>query len=87
MPTNMKKSVDRVKAEARSRWDKLTDEDFDSIKTNVVELATRLQARYGLMTARRRRSTMRRIGSIGWSRTMPGLPSAGRCCSAASSAI
>ena len=48
MPTNMKKSVDRVKAEARSRWDKLTDEDFDSIKTNVVELATRLQARYGL---------------------------------------
>ena len=31
-----KKSVDRVKAEARSRWDKLTDEDFDSIKTNVV---------------------------------------------------
>jgi ElaB/YqjD/DUF883 family membrane-anchored ribosome-binding protein len=54
MPTTRKtvdvaeKSIDRVKAEARSRWDKLTDEDFDSIKTNVVELATRLQARYGL---------------------------------------
>lgn len=51
MPTTRKtvdKTVDRVKAEARSRWDKLTDEDFDSIKTNVVELATRLQARYGL---------------------------------------
>jgi ElaB/YqjD/DUF883 family membrane-anchored ribosome-binding protein len=59
MPTTLKtiatrksaaarKNVDRVKAEARSRWDKLTDEDFDSIKTNVVELATRLQARYGL---------------------------------------
>ena len=47
MPTT-RKSVDRIKAEARSRWDKLTDEDFDSIKTNVVELATRLQARYGL---------------------------------------
>jgi ElaB/YqjD/DUF883 family membrane-anchored ribosome-binding protein len=43
-----RKTVDKVKAEARSRWDKLTDEDFDSIKTNVVELATRLQARYGL---------------------------------------
>ena len=37
-----------MKVEAQSRWDKLTDEDFDSIKTNVVELATRLQARYGL---------------------------------------
>jgi len=51
MPTTRKtvdKNIDRVKAEARSRWDKLTDEDFDSIKTNVVELATRLQARYGL---------------------------------------
>jgi ElaB/YqjD/DUF883 family membrane-anchored ribosome-binding protein len=43
-----RRNVDRVKAEAQSRWDKLTDEDFDSIKTNVVELATRLQARYGL---------------------------------------
>ena len=42
------KTVDRVKEEARSRWDKLTEDDFDSIKTNVVELATRLQARYGL---------------------------------------
>ncbi|MDB5395174.1 MAG: hypothetical protein JWM91_2680 [Rhodospirillales bacterium] len=42
------KSVDRIKAEARARWDKLTDEDFDSIKTSVAELATRLQARYGL---------------------------------------
>jgi ElaB/YqjD/DUF883 family membrane-anchored ribosome-binding protein len=47
MPTT-RKNVDRVKAEARSKWDKLTEEDFDSIKTNVVELATRLQARYGL---------------------------------------
>jgi ElaB/YqjD/DUF883 family membrane-anchored ribosome-binding protein len=46
--TTTRKTVDKVKAEARSRWDKLTDEDFDSIKTNVVELATRLQARYGL---------------------------------------
>jgi ElaB/YqjD/DUF883 family membrane-anchored ribosome-binding protein len=48
MATNTRKIVDKVKEEARSRWDKLTDEDFDSIKTNVVELATRLQARYGL---------------------------------------
>jgi ElaB/YqjD/DUF883 family membrane-anchored ribosome-binding protein len=46
--TAARKSVDRIKAEARSRWDKLTDDDFDSIKSNVVELATRLQARYGL---------------------------------------
>jgi ElaB/YqjD/DUF883 family membrane-anchored ribosome-binding protein len=45
---NARKTVDKVKEEARSRWEKLTDEDFDSIKTNVVELATRLQARYGL---------------------------------------
>ena len=43
-----RKTVDRVKEEARSRWDKLTEDDFDSIKTNVVELATRLQARYGI---------------------------------------
>ena len=45
---NARKTVDKVKEEARSRWEKLTEEDFDSIKTNVVELATRLQARYGL---------------------------------------
>ena len=48
MATRTRDTVDKVKEEARSRWDKLTDEDFDSIKTNVVELATRLQARYGL---------------------------------------
>jgi ElaB/YqjD/DUF883 family membrane-anchored ribosome-binding protein len=48
MATRNQNTVDKVKEEARSRWDKLTDEDFDSIKTNVVELATRLQARYGL---------------------------------------
>jgi ElaB/YqjD/DUF883 family membrane-anchored ribosome-binding protein len=48
MATRIRSTVDKVKEEARSRWDKLTDEDFDSIKTNVVELATRLQARYGL---------------------------------------
>jgi ElaB/YqjD/DUF883 family membrane-anchored ribosome-binding protein len=48
MATTTRKNVDRVKEEARSRWDKLTEDDFDSIKTNVVELATRLQARYGL---------------------------------------
>jgi ElaB/YqjD/DUF883 family membrane-anchored ribosome-binding protein len=43
-----RKNIDRIKVEAQSRWDKLTDEDFDSIKTSVAELATRLQARYGL---------------------------------------
>src|ERR1700750_1468854 len=48
MATTTRTNVDRVKEEARSRWDKLTDEDFNSIKNNVVELATRLQARYGL---------------------------------------
>ena len=48
MPTTTQKTADRVKAEARSRWEKLTDDDFDSIKSNVVELATRLQARYDL---------------------------------------
>jgi ElaB/YqjD/DUF883 family membrane-anchored ribosome-binding protein len=37
-----------LKLEARKRWDKLTDEDFDAIRTNVAELATRLQARYGI---------------------------------------
>ncbi len=47
MPTP-RKTADKIKAEARSRWDRLTDEDFDSIKSNVVELATRLQARYDL---------------------------------------
>ena len=48
MATTPRKTADRVKEEARSRWDKLTEDDFDSIKTNVVELATRLQARYGI---------------------------------------
>ena len=48
MATRTRNTVDKVKEEARSRWDKLTEEDFDSIKTNVVELATRLQALYGL---------------------------------------
>ncbi len=42
------KSADRIKAEAKTQWNKLTDDDFDAIKTNVVELATRLQARYGI---------------------------------------
>jgi len=41
-------TADRIKAKARAKWNKLTDDDFDAIKTNVVELATRLQARYGL---------------------------------------
>jgi ElaB/YqjD/DUF883 family membrane-anchored ribosome-binding protein len=40
--------IDRVKAQAQSKWDKLTDDDFDAIKTDVSELATRLQARYGI---------------------------------------
>ena len=42
------KTADRIKAEAKTQWNKLTDDDFDAIKTNVVELATRLQARYGI---------------------------------------
>ncbi len=42
------KTADRIKSEARARWDRLTDDDFDAIKTNVTELATRLQARYNL---------------------------------------
>ncbi len=41
-------TVDTLKTEARKRWDRLTEDDFDAIKTNVSELATRLQARYGL---------------------------------------
>jgi ElaB/YqjD/DUF883 family membrane-anchored ribosome-binding protein len=47
MPKNSP-SVQKVKSEGRARWSKLTDEDFDAIKTNVVELATRLQARYAI---------------------------------------
>jgi ElaB/YqjD/DUF883 family membrane-anchored ribosome-binding protein len=42
------KTADRIKAEARNQWDKLTDDDFDAIKSNATELATRLQARYGI---------------------------------------
>jgi ElaB/YqjD/DUF883 family membrane-anchored ribosome-binding protein len=38
----------KVKTQARSRWDKLTEDDFDAIENNVLELATRLQARYGI---------------------------------------
>jgi ElaB/YqjD/DUF883 family membrane-anchored ribosome-binding protein len=30
------------------KWEKLTDEDLDAIKNDLGELATRLQARYGL---------------------------------------
>jgi ElaB/YqjD/DUF883 family membrane-anchored ribosome-binding protein len=41
-------NVDQLKSQAKAKWDKLTDEDFDAIKSNVSELATRLQARYGL---------------------------------------
>jgi ElaB/YqjD/DUF883 family membrane-anchored ribosome-binding protein len=46
--TTASKTADRVKSEAKAQWDKLTDDDFDAIKGNVVELATRLQARYGI---------------------------------------
>ena len=42
------KNIDRLKSEAKSKWDKLTDDDFDAIKTSVIELATRLQERYGI---------------------------------------
>jgi uncharacterized protein YjbJ (UPF0337 family) len=38
----------KVKTQARSRWDKLTEDDFDAIENNALELATRLQARYGI---------------------------------------
>jgi ElaB/YqjD/DUF883 family membrane-anchored ribosome-binding protein len=44
----VQKTADRIKDEARLQFDKLTDDDFDAIKGNVVELATRLQARYGI---------------------------------------
>jgi ElaB/YqjD/DUF883 family membrane-anchored ribosome-binding protein len=42
------RTAERIKSEAKAQWDKLTDDDFDAIKGNVVELATRLQARYGI---------------------------------------
>jgi ElaB/YqjD/DUF883 family membrane-anchored ribosome-binding protein len=41
-----RKTADRLKSKARAKWQKLTDEDLDAIKDDVVELATRLQARY-----------------------------------------
>jgi ElaB/YqjD/DUF883 family membrane-anchored ribosome-binding protein len=42
------RTADRIKTEAKAQWNKLTDDDFDAIKGNVIELATRLQARYGI---------------------------------------
>ena len=42
------RTAERIKNEAKAQWDKLTDDDFDAIRGNVVELATRLQARYGI---------------------------------------
>jgi ElaB/YqjD/DUF883 family membrane-anchored ribosome-binding protein len=61
------KNINRVKAEARSKWDRLTDEDFDSIKNNVVELATRLQARYGFTAEQAKKEAeefMENVGEI-----------------------
>jgi len=68
MPTIRKsvaKNVDKLKAEAHARWDKLTDEDFDSIKDNVVELATRLQARYGITAEDARKQADEFIAEVG----------------------
>ena len=45
--TTVASSVDHLKNRARTKWDKLTDEDLDAIKNDLGELATRLQARYG----------------------------------------
>jgi len=59
------KNVDRVKAEARGKWDKLTEEDFDSIKTNVIELATRLQARYGFTAEEAKKEAQEFMESVG----------------------
>ncbi len=59
------KNVDRVKAQARSKWDKLTDEDFDSIKTNVIELATRLQARYGFTAEEAKKEAQEFMENVG----------------------
>ncbi len=47
MPSGTKK-IDRLREKGLAKWDKLTNEDFDSIKTDAAELATRLQARYGI---------------------------------------
>jgi len=52
---NANVTTEKVKAAARTRWDKLTDDDFDAIKNNVVELATRIQARYGISAEDARR--------------------------------
>ncbi len=59
------KNVDRVKAQARNKWDKLTDEDFDSIKTNVIELATRLQARYGFTAEEAKKEAQEFMENVG----------------------
>jgi ElaB/YqjD/DUF883 family membrane-anchored ribosome-binding protein len=48
-------TIDRLKEEARARWDKLTDEDLDSIRNDLSSLATRLQARYGMSADEARR--------------------------------
>lgn len=42
------KTLSDLKDRAKARWDKLTDDDFDSIRDDVAELATRIQARYGI---------------------------------------
>jgi ElaB/YqjD/DUF883 family membrane-anchored ribosome-binding protein len=59
------KNTDRVKAQARSKWDKLTDEDFDSIKSNVIELATRLQARYGITAEEAKKEAQEFMETVG----------------------
>ena len=59
------KNTDRVKAEARNKWDKLTDEDFDSIKNNVIELATRLQARYGFTAEEAKKEAQEFMETVG----------------------
>ena len=59
------KKIDRVREKALTKWDKLTNEDFDAIKTDAAELATRLQARYGITAEDAKRQAeqfMREVG-------------------------
>jgi len=53
----MGKNMDTVKERARARWDKLTDEDLDTVKEGVGAFASRLSERYGFDGEEARRQT------------------------------
>ena len=77
-------SVTAIKSRAKAKWDKLTDEDLDSVKEGVSGLATRIYERYGISFEDARRqadefmSAASEMASTAYDHTAEGAAAASR---------